>query len=123
MRHLTGKSKLGRTGQHRRAMLRNMAVALFEHERIHTTLGKARLLRPFAERLISLGKQGHLHARRCAAREVHDHEILRKLFADLGVRFGDRPGGYTRILKTGHRVGDNAPTALIELVSPAREPA
>jgi large subunit ribosomal protein L17 len=116
MRHLNGISKLGRTGQHRRAMLRNMAVALFRHERIHTTAGKAKVLRPFAERLITLARRGNLHARRLAARDIHDHEILQKLFNELGERFRQRPGGYTRMLKTGVRTGDNSPTALIELV-------
>ncbi len=116
MRHRNGISKLGRTGQHRRAMLRNMAVALFRHERIHTTLGKARVLRPFAERLITLAKRGDLHARRQAAQDIQDHEILQKLFADLGPRVRERQGGYTRMLKTGVRSGDNSPTALVELV-------
>jgi large subunit ribosomal protein L17 len=93
-----------------------MAVALFRHERNHTTAGKAKVLRPFAERLITLARRGDLHARRLAARDVHDHEILQKLFDDLGERFRQRAGGYTRMLKTGVRTGDNSPTALVELV-------
>jgi len=116
MRHRKGISKLGRTGTHRRAMLRNMATALFEHERIETTAAKAKALRPYAERLITLGKRGDLHSRRLAARHIQDRDVLKKLFEDLAGRFSERNGGYTRVLKTGTRRGDNAPTALIELV-------
>ena len=115
MRHNKGVKKLNRNGAHRRSLLRNLAVALFTHERIETTVVKAKALRPFAERLITLAKRGDLHARRLAARHVNDAEILRKLFAELGPRFGQRPGGYTRVLKTGSRRGDNADLALIEL--------
>ena len=116
MRHRKGISKLGRTGTHRRAMMRNMATALFEHGRIETTEAKAKALRPVAERLITLGKRGDLHARRLAARQIQDRDVLKKLFGDIAGRFAERPGGYTRVLKTGNRKGDNAPTALIELV-------
>lgn len=116
MRHRKGISKLGRTGTHRRAMMRNMATALFEHGRIETTVAKAKALRPVAERLITLGKRGDLHARRLAARQIQDRDVLKKLFGDIAGRFAERPGGYTRVLKTGNRKGDNAPTALIELV-------
>ena len=116
MRHRKGIRKLGRTGTHRRAMLRNMATALFEHERIETTAAKAKALRPYAERLITLGKRGDLHSRRLAARHIQDRDVLKKLFDDLAGRFSERNGGYTRVLKTGTRRGDNAPTALIELV-------
>jgi len=116
MRHRKGISKLGRTGSHRRAMMRNMATALFQHGRIETTVAKAKALRPVAERLITLGKRGDLHARRLAARDIQDRDILKKLFGDIAGRFSERPGGYTRVLKTGNRKGDNAPTALIELV-------
>ncbi len=116
MRHRKGISKLGRTGTHRRAMLRNMATALFEHERIETTAAKAKALRPYAERLITLGKRGDLHARRLAGRHIQDREVLKKLFDTIAERFSERNGGYTRVLKTGTRRGDNAPTALIELV-------
>ena len=116
MRHRKGISKLGRTGTHRRAMLRNMATALFEHERIETTAAKAKALRPYAERLITLGKRGDLHSRRLAARHIQDRDVLKKLFDELAGRFSERNGGYTRVLKTGTRRGDNAPTALIELV-------
>ena len=116
MRHRKGIRKLGRTGTHRRAMLRNMATSLFEHERIETTAAKAKALRPYAERLITLGKRGDLHSRRLAARHIQNRDVLKKLFEDLAGRFSERNGGYTRVLKTGTRRGDNAPTALIELV-------
>ena len=116
MRHLNGNKKLGRNTSHRRALLRNMAISLFRHERIETTAMKAKVLRPYAEKLITLGKRGDLHARRLAARHVHDHEVLQKLFDDLAERFRTREGGYTRVLHTGVRRGDSAETALIELV-------
>lgn len=116
MRHQHGLKKLGRSGPHRRALLRNLAVALFTHERIQTTEAKAKALRPYAERLISLGKRGDLHARRLAAQEVHDHAALQKLFGDIAERCRTRPGGYTRILKMGKRRGDNGQVSLIELV-------
>jgi large subunit ribosomal protein L17 len=116
MRHQHGVKKLNRNGSHRRALLRNLAIALFRHERIETTGAKAVALRPFAERLITLAKRGDLHSRRLAARHVHDNEILAKLFDDLGERFRSRQGGYTRILKLGVRRGDNGMVSLIELV-------
>lgn len=119
MRHRHGVKKLNRNGSHRRALLRNLATALFRHERIETTGAKAVALRPFAERLITLAKRGDLHARRIAARHVQDNEILHKLFDDLGARFRTRPGGYTRILKLGTRRGDNGMMSLIELVDKA----
>jgi large subunit ribosomal protein L17 len=97
-------------------MLRNMATSLFRHERIETTTAKAKELRPFAERLITLAKRGDIPARRLAARKISDREILGKLFDEIAPRFADRPGGYTRILKLGHRRGDAAEMALIELV-------
>ena len=96
--------------------MRNLATELFRHERIETTLGKAKALRPVAEKLITLAKRGDLHARRLAGAQIQDQETLKKLFADLGVRFQDRPGGYLRILKLDNRIGDNAPMARIELV-------
>lgn len=119
MRHLKKGRKFGRTSAHRRAMYRNMAISLFRHERIETTAAKAKSLRGFAERLITLAKRGDLHARRLAARDIRDHEVLQKLFDDLAERFRERPGGYTRVLKTGFRRGDNSKTALIELVDKA----
>lgn len=116
MRHQKKRHKMGRTAAHRRATLRNMATALFRHERIETTTAKAKALRPYAERLITLARKGDLHARRLVGRRIHDREVLGKLFDDLAPRFQDRPGGYTRILKLGHRKGDAAEMALIELV-------
>ena len=116
MHHNKGGKKLGRNGSHRRALMRNLATELFRHERIETTLGKAKALRPVAEKLITLAKRGDLHARRLAGTQIQDQETLKKLFADLGVRFQDRPGGYLRILKLDNRIGDNAPMARIELV-------
>jgi large subunit ribosomal protein L17 len=119
MRHRDGIKKLNRNGAHRRSTLRNMTIALIEHERIHTTHVKAKVLRGFAERLITLAKRGDLQSRRLAARHVHNSQALIKLFDDLGKRFANRPGGYTRVLKLGARRGDNGMTALIELVDRA----
>ena len=121
MRHRKKGRKLNRTAAHRKAVLRNMATSLFRHERIETTTAKAKELRPFAERLITLAKRGDLHARRLAARKIADREVLGKLFDDLGPRFAERPGGYTRILKLGPRRGDAAEMALIELVEQGSE--
>lgn len=116
MRHRKKGRQLGRTASHRTAMLRNMATSLFLHGRISTTTEKAKELRPFAEKLITLAKRGDLHARRLAGRKIADKDVLFKLFDSIGPRFAERPGGYTRILKTGHRQGDGADMALIELV-------
>jgi len=116
MRHQIATKKIGRNSPHRKATLRNMATALFEHERIETTHGKARALRPVAEKLITLAKRGDLHARRLVARDIQDREVVAKLFDDIAERCRTRPGGYTRILRTGVRRGDNAMCALIELV-------
>lgn len=116
MRHRKKGRKLNRTASHRKAMLRNMATSLFQHERVTTTEAKAKELRPYAERLITLAKRGDLHARRLAARKISDREVLGKLFDDIGPRFAERPGGYTRVLKLGTRRGDAAEMALIELV-------
>jgi large subunit ribosomal protein L17 len=116
MRHRKKGRQLSRTASHRRATLRNLATSLFRHERIETTTAKAKELRPYAERLITLAKRGDLHARRLAAGRLLDTEVLGKLFADIGPRFAERPGGYTRILKLGTRKGDAAEMSLIELV-------
>jgi large subunit ribosomal protein L17 len=97
-------------------MLSNMATSLVRHERIKTTTAKAKELRPFAERLITLARRGDLHARRQAARRIHDKEALRKLFDTLGPRYADRSGGYLRILKLGRRKGDGSQIALVQLV-------
>ncbi len=116
MRHRKKGRELSRTRSHKQAMLRNMATSLFLHERIRTTEAKAKELRPFAEKLISLAKSGDLHSRRQAGRQIADTEALQKLFDQIGPRFQERPGGYTRILKLGARQGDGAEIALIELV-------
>ena len=117
MRHGSKGRQLSRTSEHKEAMLRNMAMSLFLHEKIVTTTAKAKELRPFAERLITLARRGDLHARRLAQRKIQDREALKRLFSEIGPRFAARPGGYTRILKIGHRVGDGADTARIELVA------
>ena len=117
MRHRKKGRQLSRTRSHRKATLRNMATSLFRHERIETTTAKAKELRPFAERLITLARRGDLHARRLAGRNIQDREVLGKLFEDIGPRFSERPGGYTRILKLGNRKGDAAEMSLIELVN------
>lgn len=116
MRHRKKGRKLSRTASHRRATLRNMAQNLFQHGRIETTTAKAKELRPYAERLITLAKRGDLHARRLAGTKIGDRQVLGRLFDDIGPRFADRPGGYTRILKLGARKGDAADMSLIELV-------
>ncbi len=116
MRHRNKGRTLSRTASHKKATLRNMATSLFRHERIETTTAKAKELRPFAERLITLAKRGDLHARRLAGRLIADRQVLGKLFDDIGPRFTERPGGYTRILKLGNRRGDAAEMAPIELV-------
>ena len=116
MRHRKKGRNLSRSPSHRRALLRNMATSLFRHERIRTTTARARELRPYAERLVTLARRGDLHARRQAARRIADREVLGKLFDEIGPRYADRPGGYTRILKLGTRKGDAADMALIELV-------
>lgn len=116
MRHRKKGRKLSRTPSHRKATLRNMAASLFLHERIETTTAKAKELRPYAERLITLARRGDVHSRRLAGRKIHDRNVLGKLFDDIAPRFAERPGGYTRILKLGNRKGDAADMSLIELV-------
>ena len=116
MRHLKQGRKLGRTTAHRRALLRNLATALLEHERIITTAPKAKELRRVADKLVTLGKRGDLHARRQALQVVRSNEVVRKLFNDIAPRFAERKGGYTRILRLGYRPGDAAAMAVIELV-------
>ncbi|MBA3892539.1 MAG: 50S ribosomal protein L17 [Gemmatimonadales bacterium] len=117
MRHRAKGRQLSRTSTHKRAMLNNMAASLFEHGRIVTTEAKAKELRPFAEKLITLARRGDLHARRLVERRIKDRDTLGKLFTEIGPRFAARPGGYTRILKLGHRPGDGADVARIELLS------
>ncbi len=116
MRHAKSGRKLNRTASHRKAMFANMAVALIKHEQIKTTLPKAKDLRRVVDRLITLGKRGDLHARRQALSTLRDNTIAAKLFDQLGPRYKDRPGGYTRVIKAGFRYGDMAPMAVIELV-------
>jgi large subunit ribosomal protein L17 len=116
MRHGIAGRKLGVTTSHRAAMFRNMAVALLKHEQITTTLPKAKELAPVADRLITLGKRGGLHARRQAHAVLRDEVIVSKLFAALADRYKERQGGYTRVLKAGMRYGDAADMAVIELV-------
>jgi large subunit ribosomal protein L17 len=117
MRHRAKGRQLSRTSSHRRAMLNNMATSLFDHGRIVTTEAKAKELRPFAEKLITLARRGDLHARRLVLRRIKSRETLSRLFTEIGPRFAARPGGYTRILKLGHRDGDGADIARIELLS------
>ena len=116
MRHRIAGRRLGRTTEHRLALMRNMSTSLFDKERIRTTLQKAKELRPFAEKLITLSKRESLHARRLVLRHVHDKAVVSKLFDSLSARYAQRPGGYTRIIKLGPRRGDNAEMAIIELV-------
>jgi large subunit ribosomal protein L17 len=117
MRHRAKGRQLSRTSSHRRALLNNLAASLFEHGRVVTTEAKAKELRPFAEKLITLARRGDLHARRLVERRIKDRDTLGKLFTEIGPRFAARPGGYTRILKLGHRPGDGADIARIELLS------
>ncbi len=119
MRHGHGLRKLNRTSSHRLAMLQNMMNSLIEHEVIKTTLPKAKELRRVIEPMITLAKENSLANKRLAFNRLRDRDNVVKLFADLGPRFAKRPGGYTRILKMGFRVGDNAPMALVELVDRA----
>ena len=121
MRHGDAHRKLGRTTSHRTAMFANMAASLIKHEQIVTTLPKAKELRPFVEKLVTLAKKGDLHARRIAISRVRDVEQVGKLFGTLGPRYAERRGGYIRVLKAGYRYGDNAPLAVIEFVD--RDPA
>ena|ERR671925_258433 len=116
MRHLKQGRKLGRTTAHRKALLRNLATALIEHERIITTAPKAKELRRIADKLVTLGKRGNLHARRQALRVVHSNAVVQKLFNEIAPRFAGRQGGYTRLLRLGYRPGDAAAMAVIELV-------
>ena len=116
MRHGHGLRKLNRTSEHRLAMLRNMMVSLLQHEVIKTTVPKAKELRRVVEPMITLAKVPTLANRRLAFDRLRDRDIVTKLFAELGPRYQARPGGYTRILKMGYRVGDNAPMALVELI-------
>lgn len=116
MRHNKSGKRLGRNTPHRTAMLRNMVTSLFDHEKITTTDARAKELRKVADRMITLGKRGDLHARRQVLSVIRDQKIVAKLFDQIGPRYKDRPGGYTRIIKVGSRLGDNAPQSIISLV-------
>jgi large subunit ribosomal protein L17 len=124
MRHRLAGRKLGRITPHRIALLRNLATALFQRERIRTTLMKAKELRPFAERLITLAKRDgdRVHARRLVRQDIHESEIAQKLFEKLAPRFSDRAGGYTRILRLGSRQSDGAEMAIVELIGSEYKP-
>ena len=116
MRHRVAGKKLGRSPAHRRALLRNLVTELLQHEAVRTTDAKAKELKRWGDRLITLGKEGTLHARRRAASLVQRASVVRKLFAELGPRYASRPGGYTRVVKLGVRTGDAAAISLVELV-------
>lgn len=116
MRHNKSGKRLGRNTPHRTAMLRNMVTSLFEHEKITTTDARAKELRKVVDRMITLGKRGDLHARRQVLSVIRDQKVVAKLFDQIGPRYKDRPGGYTRIIKIGSRLGDNAPQSIIALV-------
>jgi large subunit ribosomal protein L17 len=133
MRHRVAHRKLGRVTEHRISMLRNQAQALLRYEHIETTVPRAKELRPFVERLITIAKRGIaaadgkpggrvLHARRLVLRDIHDPEVVGKLFDTLAPRFASRPGGYTRLLRLGFRQGDSAPVAQVELVGSEYDP-
>jgi large subunit ribosomal protein L17 len=116
MRHRARARKFGRSSAHRLAMYRNMVTSLLEHGRVETTDAKAKEVRRIAERMITLGKRGTLHARRRALRVIRNREVAARVFGDLAERFRERPGGYTRVLKLRRRVGDAAPLSILELV-------
>jgi large subunit ribosomal protein L17 len=116
MQHNRAGRKLGRTTSHRRALFRNQLASLFTHERITTTLPKAKDLRPLAEKMVTLGKRGGLHARRLALKNLPDQDAVKRLFDELAPRFASRTGGYTRILKLGRRPGDGAEMAILEFI-------
>jgi len=116
MRHNKSGRRLGRNSSHRAAMMRNMVTSILEHEKITTTDARAKELRKVVDRMITLGKRGDLHARRQATKVLRDRNVVGKLFELIGPRYKDRPGGYTRIIKLGHRLGDKAPQVIIELV-------
>lgn len=122
MRHNVSGRKLNRTPAHRKMLYRNLVTALFKHERIQTTVPKAKEARIVAEKLITFAKRGDLHARRQAARKVNEPEVLQKLFAEIGPRYAERPGGYTRIMRMGPRKGDAAEIAILELVDGHAKP-
>ncbi len=123
MRHRKAGRKLGRTSSHRKAMMRNMVTSLFEHEKITTTDAKAKELRSIADKMITLGKRGTLHARRQALSFIRSGRVTKKVFEELSPRYSERMGGYTRVVKVGTRDGDNAPMSIIELMPATEEKA
>jgi large subunit ribosomal protein L17 len=120
MRHRNAGIKLGRTSSHREAMFRNMVTSLFKHDRIRTTDVKAKELKRWADKIITLAKQGDLHSRRQALAVVREKDVVHKLFAEAADRFGSISGGYTRIVKAGNRPGDAAPVSIVELIAPEK---
>jgi len=116
MRHLVKSTRLGRNSAQRKALLRSLVTSFLEKERIQTTLAKAKATRPIAEKMITLSKKDTLHARRRALRLIYKRDVVKKMFEDLGPRFIERPGGYTRIIKLGPRQGDGAEMAILELI-------
>lgn len=116
MRHRKKSRRFGRDSEHRIALFDNLAMALLKHERIETTVPKAKELRSFADKLVTLGKKGSLHAKRLAFASVRDHGLIQKLFDELAPRYATRNGGYTRIIRTRNRAGDAAPMSIIEFV-------
>ena len=122
MRHKVSGRKFDRAGDERKALLRGLVADLMRHERMKTTEAKAKEVRPIAEKMITLGKDGTVHARRQALAYINDKDVVKKLFDDIAPRFAERPGGYTRILRTGYRRGDSAETAQIELIGSEYDP-
>lgn len=120
MRHRRAGRRLGRTSSHRKAMMRNLVTSLLDHEKITTTDAKAKELRSVADKMITLGKRGTLHARRQALSFIRDNRVTKKVFEELSPRYSERMGGYTRVVKVGPREGDNAPLSIIEMM-PADE--
>jgi large subunit ribosomal protein L17 len=121
MRHLKAGRKLNRSSAHRKALFRNLVTSLIEHEQVRTTDAKAKELRRIADRMITLGKRGSLHARRQALSYIRSRSVVTKLFEEVAGRFKERPGGYTRVVKIGHRHGDAAPMSIIELTDRGEE--
>lgn len=122
MRHNVSGRKLNRTAAHRKMLYRNLVTALFKHERIQTTVPKAKEAKSLAEKLITFAKAGDLNSRRMAARKINEPAVLQKLFEEIGPRYAERPGGYTRIMRLGARKGDNAEIAILELVDGKAKP-
>ncbi len=116
MRHLVASKKLGRNSAQRKALLRNLVTSFMEKERIRTTLAKAKATRPLAEKMITLSRTNSLHARRRALRFIYKKDVVKKMFEEIGPRFSERPGGYTRIVKVGPRAGDGTEMAVLEMI-------